>query len=118
MTSQQYDWCLTAFFFPCEWRDVAVAVSVLRLDASDALAEVPSNILLKRLSPRVWFPLITVGRHVRRNAPAHPERLPDNRSSSAFAWPAKVSCTALVACLPPVSAWESSRPDCSLVSTI
>ncbi|PWN47220.1 MFS general substrate transporter [Violaceomyces palustris] len=41
LTDEQYNLCLTIFFFPY------------------ALFEVPSNILLKKLRPSVWFPLIT-----------------------------------------------------------
>ncbi|GAC93479.1 transporter [Pseudozyma hubeiensis SY62] len=42
LTSQQYGLALTVFFFPY------------------ALFEVPSNILLKRLRPSIWFPIITM----------------------------------------------------------
>ena len=42
ITSNQYNIALTIFFFPY------------------ALFEVPSNILLKRLRPSIWFPLITM----------------------------------------------------------
>lgn len=42
LTSQQYNMALTVFFFPY------------------ALFEVPSNILLKRLRPSIWFPIITI----------------------------------------------------------
>lgn len=42
LTSQQYNLALTIFFFPY------------------ALFEVPSNILLKRLRPSIWFPVITM----------------------------------------------------------
>ena len=41
LTSTQYGLALTVFFFPY------------------ALFEVPSNVLLKRLRPSIWFPLIT-----------------------------------------------------------
>ncbi|SNX84436.1 related to allantoate permease [Melanopsichium pennsylvanicum] len=42
ITSDQYNIALTVFFFPY------------------ALFEVPSNILLKRLRPSIWFPIITM----------------------------------------------------------
>lgn len=42
MTSDQYNWCLTVFFF------------------SYAAFEVPSNLLLKKLRPSRWLPLIMV----------------------------------------------------------
>ncbi|SPO25664.1 related to allantoate permease [Ustilago trichophora] len=42
LTSEQYNLALTVFFFPY------------------ALFEVPSNILLKRLRPSIWFPIITI----------------------------------------------------------
>ncbi|TKY85821.1 hypothetical protein EX895_005362 [Sporisorium graminicola] len=42
LTSTQYGLALTVFFFPY------------------ALFEVPSNILLKRLRPSIWFPIITM----------------------------------------------------------
>ena len=42
LTSDQYNIALTVFFFPY------------------ALFEVPSNILLKRLRPSIWFPVITI----------------------------------------------------------
>lgn len=42
LSSQEYNLALTVFFFPY------------------ALFEVPSNILLKRLRPSIWFPLITM----------------------------------------------------------
>ncbi len=42
LTSQQYNMALTVFFFPY------------------ALFEVPSNVLLKRLRPSIWFPVITI----------------------------------------------------------
>ncbi|EST05484.2 Major facilitator superfamily [Kalmanozyma brasiliensis GHG001] len=42
LTSQQYNIALTVFFFPY------------------ALFEVPSNVLLKRLRPSIWFPAITI----------------------------------------------------------
>lgn len=41
LSSTQYNICLTVFFF------------------SYSLFEVPSNILLKRLTPKIWFPIIT-----------------------------------------------------------
>lgn len=40
MTSDQYNWCLTIFFF------------------SYAAFEVPSNLLLKKLRPSRWLPII------------------------------------------------------------
>ncbi|KAH9995345.1 major facilitator superfamily domain-containing protein [Xylariaceae sp. FL0662B] len=42
MSSNQYNWCLTAFFF------------------TYSLFEVPSNLLLKKLRPSRWLPLIMV----------------------------------------------------------
>jgi MFS family permease len=42
LSSQQYNMALTVFFFPY------------------ALFEVPSNVLLKRLRPSIWFPVITI----------------------------------------------------------
>ncbi|KAH6657242.1 major facilitator superfamily domain-containing protein [Truncatella angustata] len=42
MTADQYNWCLTVFFF------------------SYAFFEVPSNLLLKKLRPSRWLPLIMV----------------------------------------------------------
>ncbi len=62
LTPTQYNICLTVFFFPCEiWLGGLLCPSLTVADGSrtDALFEVPSNILLKRLTPRVWFPLIT-----------------------------------------------------------
>jgi MFS family permease len=42
MSPDQYNWCLTVFFF------------------SYAAFEVPSNLLLKKLRPSRWLPLIMV----------------------------------------------------------
>ena len=42
MTPDQYNWCLTVFFF------------------TYAAVEVPSNLLLKKLRPSVWLPTIMV----------------------------------------------------------
>lgn len=42
MTSDQYNWCLTVFFF------------------TYAVFEVPSNLMLKKLRPSRWLPLIMV----------------------------------------------------------
>ncbi|ROT38290.1 MFS general substrate transporter [Sodiomyces alkalinus F11] len=42
MTDDQYNWCLTVFFF------------------TYAAFEVPSNLLLKKLRPSVWLPIIMV----------------------------------------------------------
>ncbi|UNI15794.1 hypothetical protein JDV02_002295 [Purpureocillium takamizusanense] len=42
MTDDQYNWCLTAFFFPY------------------SAFEVPSNLLLKRFRPSRWLPFIMV----------------------------------------------------------
>lgn len=42
MTADQYNWCLTVFFF------------------TYAAFEVPSNLLLKKLRPSVWLPTIMV----------------------------------------------------------
>jgi len=42
ISDEQYNLALTVFFFPY------------------ALFEVPSNILLKRLRPSIWFPIITI----------------------------------------------------------
>ncbi|KAI7770098.1 hypothetical protein LZL87_013721 [Fusarium oxysporum] len=42
MTSDEYNWCLTVFFF------------------TYAAFEVPSNLLLKRLRPSIWLPTIMV----------------------------------------------------------
>lgn len=42
MTPDQYNWCLTVFFFPY------------------AFFEVPSNLLLKKFRPSRWLPLIMV----------------------------------------------------------
>ncbi|KAF5502178.1 putative transporter [Colletotrichum aenigma] len=42
MTSDQYNWCLTVFFF------------------TYAAFEVPSNLLLKKLRPSIWLPTIMV----------------------------------------------------------
>ncbi|KAF2803268.1 MFS general substrate transporter [Mytilinidion resinicola] len=42
ITGPQFNWCLTAFFFPY------------------CIFEVPSNLLLKRLRPSVWLPTIMV----------------------------------------------------------
>lgn len=42
MTPEQYNWCLTVFFF------------------TYAAFEVPSNLLLKKLRPSRWIPLIMV----------------------------------------------------------
>ena len=42
MSSDEYNWCLTVFFF------------------TYAAFEVPSNLLLKKLRPSVWLPTIMV----------------------------------------------------------
>lgn len=42
MTSDEYNWCLTVFFF------------------TYAAFEVPSNLLLKKLRPSIWLPTIMV----------------------------------------------------------
>lgn len=42
MTADQYNWCLTVFFF------------------TYAFFEVPSNLMLKKLRPSRWLPLIMV----------------------------------------------------------
>lgn len=42
MTPDQYNWCLTVFFF------------------TYAVFEVPSNLLLKKLRPSRWLPSIMV----------------------------------------------------------
>ena len=42
MTGDEYNWCLTVFFF------------------TYAGFEVPSNMLLKKLRPSIWLPLIMV----------------------------------------------------------
>lgn len=42
LTPEQYNIALTVFFFPY------------------ALFEVPSNVLLKKLRPSIWFPVITI----------------------------------------------------------
>lgn len=42
MTADQYNWCLTVFFF------------------TYAAFEVPSNLLLKKLRPSVWLPTIMI----------------------------------------------------------
>lgn len=42
MTPDQYNWCLTAFFF------------------TYAAFEVPSNLLLKKLRPSRWLPIIMI----------------------------------------------------------
>ncbi|MBE3045823.1 hypothetical protein IMZ48_25420 [Candidatus Bathyarchaeota archaeon] len=42
MTSDQYNWCLTVFFF------------------TYAFFEVPSNLLLVKLRPSIWLPAIMV----------------------------------------------------------
>jgi hypothetical protein len=57
MTNSQYNWCLTAFFF------------------TYAAFEVPSNLLLKKLRPSRWLPLIMVG-PLRALTPANGNRSP------------------------------------------
>lgn len=42
MTGDEYNWCLTVFFF------------------TYAVFEVPSNLLLKKLRPSIWLPSIMV----------------------------------------------------------
>lgn len=42
MTGDEYNWCLTVFFF------------------TYAFFEVPSNLLLKKLRPSIWLPTIMV----------------------------------------------------------